>query len=223
MYVFERGQDTARVFIAALPYRDASLSPHAVSFSLRSQKEIKLEVCIQHQVYTHQLYLLQKHVTGRANGYKKRVHHDQLVPKGQFQDKYILLKERHEHWMEEWSEKTDPKKYVIEDISIAAYLICLWENEAQHGKQSFVDIGCGNGLLTHILTAEGYNGFGVDLAKRKIWDAFIKQGTDLREEAVDVKTASYPEVDWIISNHGDEVYPFFMEQLVQRLKDKKKS
>lgn len=68
-----------------------------------------------------------------------------------------------------------------------------------------MDIGCGNGLLTHILTAEGYTGFGMDIAKRKIWDAF-GPNTDLREEAVDVKTASFPDCDWIISNHGDEVW-----------------
>ena len=67
-----------------------------------------------------------------------------------------------------------------------------------------MDIGCGNGLLTHILTTEGYTGFGMDIAKRKIWDAF-GAGTDLREEAVDVKTAVFPDKDWIISNHGDEV------------------
>lgn len=70
-------------------------------------------------------------MTGRANGYEKRVNHDQIVPKAHFQDKYIALKARHEHWLMQWSEKTDPKKYVVEDISIAAYLISLWENEAR--------------------------------------------------------------------------------------------
>lgn len=58
-----------------------------------------------------------------------------------------------------WPECTDPQKFVYEDISIAAYLIVLWEEERQRknllNKQSFVDLGCGNGLLVHILNSEG--------------------------------------------------------------------
>jgi tRNASer (uridine44-2'-O)-methyltransferase len=33
----------------------------------------------------------------------------------------------------------------------------------------FVDLGCGNGLLTHILTSEGYAGHGLDLRARTSW------------------------------------------------------
>ena len=32
-----------------------------------------------------------------------------------------------------------------------------------NSKQTFVDLGCGNGLLVDILTQEGYSGFGIDL------------------------------------------------------------
>ena len=45
--------------------------------------------------------------------------------------------------------------------------------------QTFVDLGCGNGLLTYILMSEGYNGIGIDLRKRKIWDLFISKGAKL--------------------------------------------
>ena len=34
----------------------------------------------------------------------------------------------------------------------------LWFRE-----QTFVDLGCGNGFLVHILTSEGYRGYGIDL------------------------------------------------------------
>ena len=61
-----------------------------------------------------------------------------------------------------WPENTDPKKYVYEDVAIATYLLLLFEEERKspgyHGddrKQSFVDLGCGNGLLVHILNSEG--------------------------------------------------------------------
>ncbi|GIX95693.1 probable tRNA [Caerostris extrusa] len=39
-------------------------------------------------------------------------------------------------------------------------------------KQTFIDLGCGNGLLDHILSSEGYKGIGIDLKKRKIWDIY---------------------------------------------------
>lgn len=28
-----------------------------------------------------------------------------------------------------WTEKTDPKKFVYEDLAIASYLLCLWKQE----------------------------------------------------------------------------------------------
>lgn len=68
-----------------------------------------------------------------------------------------------------WPECTDPGKFVYEDIAIATYLLLLWE---EYGSQTFVDVGCGNGLLVYILTMEGHFGLGVDVRKRKIWDMY---------------------------------------------------
>lgn len=39
-------------------------------------------------------------------------------------------------------------------------------------KPSFVDLGCGNGLLVYILNKEGYPGSGIDVRKRKIWNHY---------------------------------------------------
>lgn len=123
-------------------------------------------------------YLFKKLIkfgNGFLNGYQKRVHHDVIVPKVQYQDLYSMLKTKYGHWVNNWMESTDPAKHVFEDIAIATWLICVW----QHDKsQRFVDLGCGNGFLTHILSQEGYSGYGVDMTRRKLWDAFNE--TDLR-------------------------------------------
>lgn len=75
-----------------------------------------------------------------------------------------------------WPENTDPLKFVYEDIAIATYLLLLWEKERHEKnlvkKQTFVDLGCGNGLLVNILASEGHDGVGIDLRKRKIWDCY---------------------------------------------------
>lgn len=89
--------------------------------------------------------------------------------------------------MQIWPEKTDPQKFVYEDVAIATYLLVrfrkitqyayhqitvrvtslwynlhsqiTWEIQRREQKseklQSFVDLGCGNGLLVHILQSEG--------------------------------------------------------------------
>jgi len=36
-------------------------------------------------------------------------------------------------------------------------------------KPSFIDMGCGNGLLVHVLNSEGYSGVGLDVRSRKMW------------------------------------------------------
>lgn len=44
-------------------------------------------------------------------------------------------------------------------VTVHTHQSCfLWRS-----KQTFVDLGCGNGLLVDILTQEGYSGFGIDL------------------------------------------------------------
>ncbi|GAB1607226.1 probable tRNA (uracil-O(2)-)-methyltransferase [Argonauta hians] len=113
--------------------------------------------------------------------------------------------------IEEWPEKTDPKKFVFEDIAIATFLLLIWEKEreeTQCKKQSFVDLGCGNGLLVHLLSSEGHPGLGIDIQKRKIWDLY-NDTTQLELKALTPSAETlFPEYDWIIGNHSDELTPW---------------
>lgn len=62
---------------------------------------------------------------------------------------------------------------MYEDVAIATYLLLLWEDEDDAPrKKTFVDLGCGNGLLVYILTKEGHQGVGIDVRKRQIWDMY---------------------------------------------------
>lgn len=115
-----------------------------------------------------------KHSCGAKAGYKKRVHHDLIVPKVVFQDKYIDLKNRYSKVLvQNWVESTDPKKHVFEDLAIAAFVVKLWDQMYKSKTEfSFVDVGCGNGLLVNILINEGYQGYGIDARARKSWATY---------------------------------------------------
>ncbi|KAF8685073.1 hypothetical protein RHS04_01028 [Rhizoctonia solani] len=186
---------------------------------------------------------------GFANGYRKRVDHDTMVDKAEFQDLYIKMKEMHGGLVETWQEATDPSKHVFEDIGIATFLMLLWKSTYQ-GSDSptkqpnqkypwshfarppggFRDIGCGNGLLTHILVLSGYEGLGIDLRARKSWTSFGPETSSrLKVEALDFTSIKYdaslgrftglPDVlgsndqeqtgrVFLIGNHADELTPW---------------
>lgn len=122
-----------------------------------------------------------KHGEGKQRGYVKRVHHDQLVTQARVQDRYTRLKEKHaRRLVDAWQETTDPAKHVFEDLAIAAFLMELWadmygaaDGRSEDGVPAafpgFVDVGCGNGLLVHVLNAEGYRGWGFDARRRRSW------------------------------------------------------
>lgn len=127
---------------------------------------------------------------GSLDGYENRVYHDQLVSQQRVQDTYTELKRKHSKRLcDNWVEKNEPSKHVLEDLSIAAFLIELWkdmypeieasdsstrmsEDESLSRFPGFVDIGCGNGVLVDVLLQEGYKGWGFDAHKRKTWDTF---------------------------------------------------
>ncbi|XP_039191818.1 probable tRNA (uracil-O(2)-)-methyltransferase [Crotalus tigris] len=133
-----------------------------------------------------------------------------LISVARYSKVYQDLKEKYKEMVKVWPEVTDPEKFVYEDVAIATYLLILWEDErARRGlaeRQSFVDLGCGNGLLVHILSNEGHSGKGVDVRRRKIWDTYGPQ-TRLEESAINPNNL-YPDVDWLIGNHSDELTPW---------------
>lgn len=102
---------------------------------------------------------------------------------------------------------------MYEDVAIATYLILLWREERRHSSnsdqlQSFVDLGCGNGLLVYILSGEGHQGYGIDVRKRGIWDLYPSE-TVLKVQAIVPSVQSlFPGIDWIIGNHSDELSPW---------------
>ncbi|XP_014211766.1 probable tRNA (uracil-O(2)-)-methyltransferase [Copidosoma floridanum] len=136
-----------------------------------------------------------------------------LVSSEKYTNLYNNLKRKYGTEMVKiWPENTDPLKFVYEDVAIATYLLLLWEIERErlgiHEKQSFLDLGCGNGLLVHILNSEGYPGLGIDLRKRKIWDLY-PETTKLEVRTVIPSSKSlFPDTNWLIGNHSDELTPW---------------
>ncbi|KAI2637964.1 DUF1613-domain-containing protein [Hypomontagnella submonticulosa] len=122
----------------------------------------------------HLLAVLHKHGEGSKKGYVKRVHHDTIIPQVSVQTTYARLKQKYARLLiDGWVEVTDPSKHVFEDLGIAAFLIELWAQMYQDSPfPGFVDIGCGNGLLVHLLQKEGYSGWGFDARKRKSWGQY---------------------------------------------------
>ena len=127
----------------------------------------------------HLLGTLYKHGQGCLAGYTKRVHHDQLISQQRVQDTYTELKRKHaKRLCNAWVEQTEPTKHVFEDLGLAAFLIELWRDMYRLPEDfdltlspfpGFVDIGCGNGVLTEILMLSGYRGWGFDARQRKTW------------------------------------------------------
>jgi len=131
----------------------------------------------------------------------------QLINLEDYVSTYKLLKDKYAgQLVANWSESSDPEKSVHEDIGIAAYLSCLWGDK----KVSFVDLGCGNGLLVYLLNSEGHNGRGIDLRKRKIWSTFPEsiQSCLLEQAIVPSLQTKFQDVDWILGNHSDELTPW---------------
>ncbi|KAK4634385.1 tRNA (uracil-O(2)-)-methyltransferase [Fulvia fulva] len=189
------------------------------------------------------LQTIHKHGQGQLLGYEKRVHLDRIIPQKRYQDTYSVMKAKYGKMLsEQWVEHTDPGKHVFEDIGIAAFLVELWrdmfevpmkeftaseEKAAVSSKPpfpGFVDIGCGNGVLTYILLTEGYHGWGFDARRRKTWETFPASVQDQLKQSILVPNIFITDCDsdhqgvfhdgifdpeaFIISNHADELTPW---------------
>ena len=119
------------------------------------------------------------------------------------QKTFAALEARHgERLCAAWAEPTDPAKRVREDLGVAAWLIEAWKDmyalprSAQPSRTArpvdarlppfpgFVDIGCGDGLLTDVLLAEGYPGFGIDARQRPTWTRLLPATRGCLREAL---------------------------------------
>lgn len=97
---------------------------------------------------------------------------DTILPQHVVQDTYSRLKQQYAaDLVSRWVEKTEPSKHVFEDLSIAAFLIELWKQTYSRPGTfpGFLDIACGNGVLTYVLIKEGYHGRGFDARRRHSW------------------------------------------------------
>ncbi|XP_077291431.1 putative tRNA (uracil-O(2)-)-methyltransferase isoform X2 [Arctopsyche grandis] len=136
-----------------------------------------------------------------------------LVSREEYNDLYQKLKIKYGvEIVKVWPESTDPSKFVFEDVAIATYLLLLWKDErlksGNTNMQSFIDLGCGNGLLVYILSSEGHPGRGVDVRKRGIWDMYPNFVKLEVEPVTPSKECLYEGTDWIIGNHSDELTPW---------------
>ncbi|KAL2393234.1 tRNA (uracil-O(2)-)-methyltransferase [Exophiala dermatitidis] len=97
---------------------------------------------------------------------------DTILPQHVVQNTYTRLKQEYApDLISRWVESTEPSKHVFEDLSIAAFVIELWKQMYPESTKfpGFVDLACGNGVLTYILVKEGYRGRGFDARRRKTW------------------------------------------------------
>nr|CAG4640947.1 EOG090X07W1 [Eulimnadia texana] len=146
----------------------------------------------------------------------------QLISLEEYNTLYCQLKDKYsKSIIEIWPECTDPQKFVHEDIAIAAYLLIVWKNERlekkmdEKYKQSFVDIGCGNGLLVYVLASEGHPGKGLDIRKRKLWDLYPPYVNLEVSTVTGSMETTFPDFDWLLGNHSDELTPWIPVMALQ--------
>jgi SAM-dependent methyltransferase len=142
-------------------------------------------------------------------GYRRRYTFDTVVARVPVDEVYARLKVRHGHWVQHWPERTDAAKHVHEELGIAAFLLAMWA-AAGPARPRFVDLGCGNGFLTYVLTHEGCVGYGVDVSARRSWAEYAQYdgAVDLRAGAVDPSALTVGPGTWLLGNHADELVPW---------------
>lgn len=177
-------------------YHQNKVSVHYMPFN----EQLRQELCNSDtserpiRIALRLLQTLVKHSAGAKAGYSKRVNHDLVVPRVAFQNRYIELKKKYSAALVAgWVESTDPKKHVFEDLAVAAFLIELWAARYRKSDFQFCDMGCGNGLLVHILISEGYKGMGIDARARKSWKTYPENvQKNLREQIIIPKVLLKP-------------------------------
>ncbi|CAJ0942279.1 unnamed protein product, partial [Mesorhabditis belari] len=192
-------------------------APYAIRFRQIDEKSGELSVEVDSKCSEHQEKWICDHVFPTLIRWMKTMKLDQqkvitnrLIDSEKYAYTYLKIKEDFgKPLVLEWKESTDPQKFVFEDCGISAYLMEIWKSIDRFPKK-FADIGCGNGLLVHLLNKLGVDGIGIDLRKRKIWQDLFN-GTKLIEGVVDPTRPNDPNleaVDFLIGNHSDELTPW---------------
>ncbi|KAG2112408.1 hypothetical protein DEU56DRAFT_202623 [Suillus clintonianus] len=235
--------------VSHLAFRFIPSNITTTSDSTSAQPALRIEVTplpgtptdLNSRLYRTALALLDtlhRYLWGTLTHYQKRVQHDVLIPREVYQDVYLKMRERHKGIVNTWKESTDPLKHVFEDIGIATYLMLFWKDmfatssvkeldespwKSWPRPSGFLDLGCGNGLLTHILSAEGYAGYGIDLRARTSWAHYPDSSqAALKVHALDPTQLLSPgnsnsndegKSFWgpgvfLIGNHADELTPW---------------
>ncbi|CAF1201350.1 unnamed protein product [Rotaria sordida] len=138
-----------------------------------------------------------------------------LISIEEYQHEYERLKIKYGKYLTtNWCESTDPQKHVFEDLGIASYLLTYWRQYSSSFQKpiKFIDLGCGNGLLTFLLVSEGYSGLGIDMRHRRSWSLF---GSSLYLELlIDPHSSTLHNLiisnqyNLLIGNHSDELTPW---------------
>ena len=121
---YELGSDPGTgilVIEAVLPEQPSSPSPSCAPLPLRPPDP-------NSRLYRTCLALLDavhRYGWGTLTHYRKRVHHDCLIPREEYQDLYLVLRERYKHLVDAWKEATDPVKHVFE-VSLRVSMYSLF-------------------------------------------------------------------------------------------------
>jgi tRNASer (uridine44-2'-O)-methyltransferase len=110
---------------SALPYYHPAVSHLAFRYLKSDTPTLRIDAVplpgtptdINSRLYRTCLALLEtlhRYGWGAVTNYKKRVNHDCLVPRDEYQDLYLIMRERHKHLVDTWKEVTDPLKHVFE-------------------------------------------------------------------------------------------------------------
>jgi tRNASer (uridine44-2'-O)-methyltransferase len=108
-----------------LPYYHPAVSHLAFRYIPNAESMLQIDVVplpntpldINSRLYRTCLALLEtvnRYGWGAMTNYKKRMHHDTIIPREAYQDLYLTMRERHKHIIGKWQEETDPLKHVFE-------------------------------------------------------------------------------------------------------------
>jgi tRNASer (uridine44-2'-O)-methyltransferase len=113
-----------------LPYYHPTVTHLAFRF-IPSEDRLRIEVVplpgtpldLGARLYRTCLALLEtlhRYGWGARTQYRKRVLHDCIIAREEYQDLYLVMRERHKYLIGQWHEVTDPLKHVFEVCRLAA-------------------------------------------------------------------------------------------------------